>query len=836
MKRIMKIKHMNRDLSIKSLIKFLLVSGILTISGYAGAETISGIVRDAGTKKPISAARVVVISKNVSVVTDENGRFTMDNVSPKDVLSVEAYDFGTREISVRNQKVLTVDLYSDVFTNFYKQIDNLTETSSTTVQTASIKSMKGIEQSPAFSVDELFQTSLGADARSITRSGITGIGASLFIRGINSVNVNAQPLFVVDGVIWNNMYDMKSIEKGYFSNVLDYIDVNDIESMTVVKDGTSIYGSKGSNGVILIKTKRSSSQVTKIGVNVSTSFTNTPGSYPMMNGEAYRIYATDLLGTAGMDSRNLSSFNYLVTDKTNPVYNTYHNNTDWADEVYRIGQGNHYMISAMGGDEKALYYFSVGLTNDKGIVKSTDLTRINTLFNADIHLTKDADLGLNIGFTHMERNMVDDGVNFYSSPTWLANLKSPFFSPHKLTSTGNVMVDYADADDFGIGNPSAVIENALNAVKQFRINVDANPTYRINPNLTLNSQFDYSLMQNNERRFVPMNGTAPEYLEKWGGYSTNEVNSQVLHDAAIFNDTRLKYKKQFGNHHLNAVYGLRFIVDKFESDYAEEHNTGADNNTTITGSYDFLTVDGLNNNTKSLSNYLQAEYNYDNRYFATAATSMDASSRFGKETKGGFQMLGTSWGVFPSINLGWLASSESFMKPLDFINLCKVRLGYGLTGNDGIPDYEAMSYFTYTRFLKQANGIVIGNIANEELQWETTRRANLGLDLGLFNERLGVTFDYYSGVTDNLLVLKDALPTTGVGTYWGNDGKMTNNGFELSTTVKALNLKHVKLEVGLNVGHYKNKVTALPSGQFTTSVYGGGVLTAVGEPVGAFFW
>ncbi|OJU54227.1 MAG: hypothetical protein BGN96_16810 [Bacteroidales bacterium 45-6] len=265
------------------------------------------------------------------------------------------------------------------------------------------------------------------------------------------------------------------------------------------------------------------------------------------------------------------------------------------------------------------------------------------------------------------------------------------------------------------------------------------------------------------------------------------------------------------------------------------HNTQSNNNTTITNSLEYLKVDGVNNSTKSISNYLSADYNFDNKYFLAGALSVDGSSRFGKETQSGFSLFGRSWGVFPSISAGWNISSERFLKNAKFIDFLKFRTSYGLTGNDGIKDYASMAYFSIVQFMDRASGLVLSNLENSKIQWETTAKASAGMDFNLFNSRVTGNFDVYSSKTSNLLMLKDLPEVTGLGKYWENGGELTNKGFEASLNFKVLNLNALKWELGFSVGHYKNKITSLPFGDYTTSVYGGEVLTSVGNPAGVFY-
>lgn len=805
-------------------------------SNSAADSVITGIVRDAQTHKPVVAAQISVPARNLSAVTDENGKFTLKLQNSFDVLVINAFDYNTREVAIRGRMEINIDLYSNKFSNYYRSVVGVTENVNNSQLVTSTKMVDAIERTSAVSVDEVLQTALGGDLRSVSRSALPGIGSSLFIRGINSINANAQPLFVVDDVIWNNLYDVVSIHNGYFNNPLDVMDMNDIESVSVLKDGTSIYGSKGSNGVILIKTKRARSMVTKITLNVQTGITERPSTLPMMSGDQFRVYASELLQSKGVTPTQLAQYGFLETNPANArAYNTSHNNTDWSDEVYQSGFSSNYLINATGGDEKALYYFSLGYGNTKGIVKETDLERIMARFNADFKLIESLDLGLNIGFNRVSRSLVDDGMDQNGSPVWVSQIKSPFLSPFTFTSQGQITRDYDKYDEFGISNPTGLLYANIGELTKYRFNIGLKPVLRINKDLTLSSMFDYNVQKTVEDRFLPMTYSAPVLIPDQG-ISFSEINSQVMRNTSLFDETRLTYEKKFDDlSKLKAIYGFRFLYNFYESDYAEAHNSGSNNNTTIKESYKYLKVDGLNNETKSISNYLNLDYSYDNKYFVNGVVSMDASSRFGSQTEGGINLLGASWGVFPSINGAWLVSSEPFMKNVDFVNFAKLRAGFGVTGNDGISDYESMAYFSSVRWFDRAIGLVLSNLENTQIQWETTAKTNIGLDLGLFNERLNVGIDLFNSNTSNLLVMRNLPEISGLGTYWDNGGEMNNRGFEVSMNVKVLNLPKFKWEIGASAGHYRNEITALPDGDYTTSVYDGEVITAVGQPVGSFF-
>jgi TonB-linked SusC/RagA family outer membrane protein len=799
------------------------------------AYKVKGVVKDAKTRQPVVAAQIRSLNYESAAITDEEGSFEIEVASPSEILIVIAYDYNLREIPVRGRESIDIELYSEVFSDFYKEIEGLTGTQLNSNSVNAATGTQDLGHPTYFSVDNAIHSVMNGDVRAISRSAQSGMGASLFIRGLNSVNMNAQPLFVVDGVIWNNYFDIESVHDGFYNNPLADIDMNDIESVTVIKDGTSIYGSKGANGVIVIKTKRGEDMATKIVFTAFGGLDEKASSLPMMDGDQFRIYTTDLLGSSDLSFEEIEEMPYLNDDPTSITYKKYHNNTDWDNEVYQQGITHSYNINVNGGDEKALYYFSLGYTGNKGIVKSTDLQRLNFRSNADFFLTENINLGMNVGYTSIDRNLLDDGINLYTSPTFLAMVKAPFLNPYSYTPSGTLSTDLEDADLFSVGNPTAIIANALNTNKHYRLSIGFKPEFKLSTEWTLSTQFDYAIDKFKETYYSPMIGV-PDREIPGIGVSENVFKSQIMRNIALFDDTQLKFEKLFNTvHQVNGTAGFRYISNFYEADYGEGHNSGSDQKRNLLDQ-NIRVTDGVNNRVKSISNYLTIDYSYDNRYFLSAAVAADASSRFGRETQGGFQLFNVSWGVFPSVNAAWLISSESFMADVKAIDLLKLRVGYGLSGNDDIAPYARSAYFESTRYMDRANGLILANIGNSEIQWETTSKASLGIDAIFFNNWLAITADVYSNKTRDLLFLKSLPEVTGTGYYWGNGGEMTNNGYEVSANLKLLNLKNFKWEFGASAGHYKNKIESLPDDEdYITTLYGADILTSVGNPAGVFY-
>jgi TonB-linked SusC/RagA family outer membrane protein len=709
--------------------------------------------------------------------------------------------------------------------------------------------------STAISVETDLQAHLGSDVRVITRSGSLDMGAAIFIRGINSLHATAQPLFVIDGVIRDLQLNNTSVHNGFFSNPLADIDVHDIESVTVIKDGNSIYGSKAANGVILINTYRGKDMTTRITANLSWGSNVQPKLPKMMDASQYRTYASNQvqgwMSLSGYPNSLIPSlFPFLDEDQTKKNYGSFHNDTRWSDEIYHDGFTQNYSLSVNGGDDIALYNLSMAYLSGEGTVINTDMNRFNARFNSDINMFETIKTKIDIAITQTNRNLRDQGVDAISSPEFIGLIKAPILSPYEYNPLIGGFTSKLSSYDYidpttengvpknGVSNPASLIEKALGTASRVGFNLKVNPYWNITKNLQLSSVFSYAFDRAKESCFFTdiNQGIAPRVR---GG---NTIAVYLLRDLtqrkkSVTSDTRLSWKLNPGvDHHFNVLGGFRYMSDLFESDLPRGYNTGNNNVKVLVSGLGEKYVSGENDEWKSISWYANIDYDYQRKYFLTLTSAADASSRFGKKTEEGISLAGQSWALFPSVAGAWMISSEEFMQGLPVINFLKLRTSYGLTGNDDIDAYAGRSYFTPKVIDGKAVGLQLANIQNEAIQWETTAKWNVGADLHLFNERLALAFDVYSSRTDHLLTQKALETYTGLSYYWANDGQLKNQGYELSFSFKALNLRTFQWELGAGVAHYKNEITALSGTDcFDTPILGGTVRTAVGQPVGVFY-
>lgn len=814
-------------------------SNTSNVENLVKLDSVSGTVYNATTKTTVPGVRIKTSEAMYTAMTDENGNFTVKFPSHIKTIEVSADGFNNKEVALFSvNKKKDIYLYPSNYETYFR--NNLTATGmKRNSQIVIAQSSFDVNNKASISLDAELKNKLSADLRMTSFSGSPAAGSSMLIRGINSLNANTQPLIIVDGIILENTDDRLSIHEGYVMNALSAIDVNDIKSVSVLKDGTTLYGSKGGNGVILIKTNRGEGVATKITASAIVGYNVKPDTQPMMNSSQYRTYLSGLL--VDEQARKKLTDQFFLSDDPNFVYyKKYHNNTKWSDGVYHNSATQSYNIGVNGGDDIALYNLSVGITNAMSTLKNNDYSRLNARFNSDINLTDNFNTTFDISYIQTSRELRNDGIpevitSQINSPGYLSLIKSPFLNPQQFDNAGDLTDKLENYDFLQIANPNAVLLYGVGETQKNIFNLALEPTYDINKNLKVSTMFSYSLNNLSEIAFSPMYGVAPYFNMLEGFSSQNYVKTQFSKQKSLFSDTRVNWNKQKGINSYDLNAGVRYINSSFESEYAVGHNTGSDQAKEMSNSLSFKTVGGVDDPTKSLSYYAVFNYGLLDRYFAEAAVNTETNSKFGKQANSGFQALGVSWAVFPSLNAAWLLSSEEMMKSADFIDVMKLRAGIGQSGNDGIQNIATYTYMNAVKYSRTVTGLQIYNISNPEVQWETVTKRNIGLDVNMFKEKLLLTVDVYNNTTNNLLVLKSLDPIAGLDNYWSNDGKLQNNGYEISLNAKIVSLKNLKITAGASVAHYANKILALADGNYTTSVYDAEILTAVGQPIGQFY-
>jgi TonB-linked SusC/RagA family outer membrane protein len=820
--------------------------------------TVQGVVVDDATKMPLAGVRVQTLKDTRYVaMTDDEGKFTLKLPTFATALYVQSPHYLSQQVAIvagDEKQEIRVSMLSDAFATMYEDGTTITAKNSF------------VSNGNGLSIDEEMTEKLGGDIRMNMRSGNLEQGAAMFIRGISSINANAQPLIIVDGVELDMQQNRESLHLGDIFNMLSTISPEDIDKVTVLKNATALYGARGANGVILIETKRGHSMATRIDAKLGVGWTFVP-SYPtMMNASQYRNYAVEQLGTiAEVQNRMGSSsdpllFNFLNDAKDGYYYNTYHNDTDWSDYVYRTALTHNYSINVQGGDDIGMYNLSVAYIQTMKNVEATSFDRINVRFNTDINLIQNLTTKFDMSLSRTNTNLFDEGIpadlnaGVITSPAFLSLIKSPLLSPYQYNMNIRAFTHMlSDADDlystlkegnYSQANPLALIANGSGERKNRNentfFNVTITPTYEFNKEWKLTSHFSYYLNRNSQAYYRPNIGLPSFEIENLGTvYSkTASIFSKEIN---VLSNTHVDWNKKIGAHTILAMGGFRYNYFSYDGSNLSSQalDKGSDDKNPMLASGDrySTTVGGADDVWKNMQWYVSGDYNYMNKYFATVSMLAEANSRFGSNANGGMKMFGVKWAMFPSIQLGWVLTNENWFPKHTAIDYLRVNAGFDMSGNDGISNYAARTSFNTVRYNYTEIGMQLTNVGNEEIKWETTSKFNIGLQANFLNNRLSANANYFIHDTKDLLALKTfENPIGGINNYWTNDGKIRNTGFEVGVSGKPVALKDWHLEVGATVGHYKNEVKSLANGDFTTSVYGtDNILTAVGNPVGVFY-
>ena len=602
-------------------------------------KEVSGQVIDAATKKPLSGVRIETLDDaRYSAMTEEDGCYKFSVPIFATSLYISTPDYNPVQIAIQKSSQVT-KLYSSAFTSFYKNGTDIFTNKSVNIQDAS-----------SITAETEIGNLLEGNIRTIGRGGLPGLGANMMINGITTLNTTSQPLVVVDGVIWDMQYDRTTQHTGFLNNVLSTLDVEDIESIKVLNSGTSLYGAKGSNGVIEITTKRGRNRATRIQVRLYGGFETTPTTQKVMDGKQFRNYMTDILGTYEPASGSsvysalarIARQSFMNEDPNYTYYGLYHNNTDWQKDLYKTAFTQNYRVNVQGGDDVALYGLSLGYTTSDATLKKNSFDRLNIRFNTDIEMFRKVFASFDISYARNTYYVLDNGwgedyaAANISSPNILGTLVSPMISKYKHVvywdeaAYMNRMYqddkvysgkDYTENENpfrFSTGygtpalaNPFWILTNGdgdnKNYQEQTQFTLNFNPRYEINEYFTLGDRFSYILNSTSEKYYLPWDGTPSKFVEGLGTIRS-AVRSQSSTENEISNNLYLSFKKNFGAHNLKALAGFRLNSFSYSDSYLSGYNNSNDKMPNMSLSLAYLTYGGDNDKWLDLSYYLHAGY------------------------------------------------------------------------------------------------------------------------------------------------------------------------------------------------------------------------------------
>lgn len=785
---------------------------------------VSGRITDSKGQALIGAS-VRVKGGAKGAITDINGNFSITGIDNNAVLIVSYAGFVTQEIPVGGQLQLSIVLRDDV--------KGLTDVVVVGYGTQSKRAVTGAVTSVGYDKfkDRSFSNVTQALAGQLPgvnisqAQGAPGSSPIVRIRGTSSITAGTNPLYVVDGLPVENFN-------------LNLINPQDIASVEVLKDASSaaIYGSRGANGVIIITTKQGKPGDTRVNASYEFGIQQVSRQVEMMNAQQFVQYYIDAHNNAWVaaggkpgDDNSVRGPAYRIPVDFTDNPQQFGQGTNWQDVMFRTAPSHNAQVSVSGGSDKTQFLLSTAFLDQQAVLDQNYYKRLAIRANLKHAISEKFTVGANLAVT----GIVDrtDGTLGKADVVSLSLTNDPIFPVYN--ENGNLgfrdprsaLYRFTQYSDLQLWNPYSITREIDKQNKTYNTLATGYVEYNITAGLKFRSSINANLTNS---RYNSYQNALQKYGYSAAGPAVAESNS-----TNVFNwltENTFTYDKQFGDHGLTVLAGYtaqhqrdeyaQVLASNFPNDLVHTLNAG-----TVTGGTSLASE-------WSLISYLaRVNYNYKNRYFLTGTIRRDGSSRFGQDNK---------YGYFPSASAGWLLSDESFIKDnLKWISNLKLRVSYGIAGNNQIPNYGPVALLAasnYTFGGNVSNGLNVVNIPNEGLKWEKTTQYNAGLDMGLFNNRLNIAFDAYYSVTNDLLLNVPVPDITGFTNQLTNIGRLRNQGLELNISTKNIT-GAFSWTTDLNFSINRNKVLQLGpnNAPINYSDFSVNVRTEVGQPISNYY-
>lgn len=809
----------------------MLMLGVLLLSSQllAQSRTVTGRVTDANGA-PIAGASVQVKGTNAGTVTKTDGTYSINVPGNSRTLTISALGQTAQDVAINGQATVNVSLNASSERSLQEVVVVGYGTQRRRDLTGSVASVKAadIENKPFSSVDKALQGQVPG-LQSVAGSGAPGANQQILIRGISSINASNSPLWVVDGVILNTG-DVSRLTTT--ANLLSTLNPNDLESITVLKDAasTSIYGSRGANGVILVTTKRGRAGKTKFRFDAeagSSDIAYKNPKYRSLTASEYLMITGEGLGNAGYDQATIDATLKALGKGNGTDFN-------WLNALTQKGTQQQYNLSASGGTDKSTFYMSGGYFKQGGVSIKTDLERYNGAIRLTNQATDRLSLNMNLdgGFVRQHTPLAGGA---FGNPILSSYFILPTLSAYKADGSYNILTpDFPTSSTY---NTVALANMDKRYLKQFSLRGSVGAEYKILNNLRFNTNFgtDYNTLEEDQYN-NPFYGDgavlAPNSPTSGPNIQYNFTSTGRAYDyyTRYFNWTwtnTLNYRQNFSAN--GDFYGN--IKVGYESQQSRGYLTGLQNTgfpLTMLLQYPASaatpkTATAQITDYSFLSQFAIADFNYHDRFILSGSYRRDGSSRFSPDHK---------YGSFWSVGGSWNVDREEFMRDIGFVSQLKLRASYGVNGNAGIGNYDYFQTYGFGFNYNSAPGSAPSNVGNPNLTWELNKPLDVGLDVTVLKNRLGITADYYNRKSEDLLLDVQLSRTSGFLSQRKNAGSMSNKGFELGINGTPVQFKDFTWNVNFNFAANKNKVTSLPDGK---DISNGSFLYRVGYDVQSFY-
>ncbi|MGM0668684.1 MAG: SusC/RagA family TonB-linked outer membrane protein [Gemmatimonadota bacterium] len=792
-------------------------SSTLTSRSPQQTGVLHGLVTEEDTGRPLPGIQVRVMDSDLGALTNDQGRYRLTGV-PAGELSLRAEGLGyravTREVTLRSGQTLEVDFELPISAIQMDEVVAVAYGQQTRREIGSSISTVGsdrISGSPMARIDGAIQ-GRASGVQIIQNSGDPGAGMSIRIRGSSSVSANNQPLWVIDGV---PMFDEDFSQLGMGGQNLSGItgiSPDDIESISILKDAaaTAMYGSRGSNGVVMVRTKRGQTGAPSFTVNTSMGVQDVPNRLDLLNSTEYLEYFNESATNDGYRE------NYYGAPGVDDAINT-----DWQEAIFRDAPIGSVDLSVSGGQDRVNYRLSGSYFDQTGVVMGSGYERFNARANVDVNASDRLSLQASLGFSSETTDRLEGDWSL-TGIVPMAVAAQPLF-PVKLDDGSFQGLGSGFPPD-GLNYPNAVAMATYNwaetRTRRAIGNIEARFQLARPLNLTARAGFDILTLRENQWEDPRVDGIYAEAAEGIAktGFSTGD---------RFVVDGFLTYEPDIQGQDLTLTAGGTAEMTDRELSFVRGEGFSNLHFNRARNAANPIVADATERSNNLLGIFSRVDYSLEGRYFFTGNFRTDASSRFGPNNR---------WGYFPGASFVWLVSEESFFPTTGTVQDLRFRVNYGITGNQAISDYPYQGLFGTANYGSDP-GLAPSNLGNADLKWERTREFNLGLDASLLGGRLGLEADYYHKKTDDLLLSQPLTGTSGFTSVFANVGGIENRGFELrvnTVNVRASSPAGFEWTSDFNISFNENEVVSL----FNDEPFNAGRRNVnrveVGQPLGAF--
>lgn len=814
-------------------------------------STITGTITDATTGEVLAGTTIQAKGTNVGATSNAQGTYQLNLPTGAKTLIFSFIGYQPLEIGVGNQSVINAKLtatdnaLSEVVVVGYG-VQNKRDI---TTAIGSVKA-KDLANQPVASFDQALAAKI-AGVQVTQTSGAPGAALSIRVRGTGSISAGNDPLYVIDGIPLSR--DTKYATGGTNTqfpdnpiNVMSTVNTDDIESIEVLKDASAsaIYGSRGSNGVVLITTKRGKEGKTVINYDSYVGVQNVSKKIDMLNAYEYAQLSYEAKNNAYLDrnptgkptdsnairTAGVGAPSTLIQPEIVPYLSGQAGltNTDWQDAIFRSATIQNHTLSISGGKENVKYYLSGNYLNQRGVVINSGFKRYGMRANVEVKNGR-LTAGINFNPTYSYHDLIKaEGPYLGEGVVGLALQMPPLFPVYNADGSYNFGGNAWGYGATSILNPVAIANQVSDKLSQLRLLGNAYAQYEIIDGLS------YRLSVGTDVNSFQRDYYRPSTLEirDRKGASTPTGFSRAQNFVNWLVENTLNYNRSFGPHTISALAGFSSQKDRRVANELTATNFPNDLVTTLNAGQ--VTSGSSDVQEWSLLSYLgRVQYDYNGKYLLSGAIRADGSSRFGKANR---------WGYFPSVSAGWNVSQETFLKSVNWLSDLKIRASYGLTGNFQIPNYGSVSLLNYSNYIlgneTVVSGLAPGNSANDKLKWEKTAMLDVGFDVSFLRNKLNLTVDYYNANTSDLLLNVPVPRASGFSTELQNIGKVNNQGIEFTLGTRQT-FGRLRWDASANIASNRNEVKALgPAGDpiiVAGGVAGAQFITQIGHPIGEYY-